>query len=173
MSIGSKEKTAELPAALGFAMPAEWEEHAATWTSWPFDDALWEGHLEGARREFTGLVSTLAQSERVWLNVRDDEVEADARRCLNEMKNGLHNITFHHVRLNDVWFRDNGPLFIRNAEGQVALTDWRFNAWAEKYAPWDADDRAPQAVAKTLGMKRFSVDGVMEGGSLELNARGT
>ena len=40
---------ADLPRDLGFAMPAEWAEHAATWMSWPADDDLWFGHLEGVR----------------------------------------------------------------------------------------------------------------------------
>src|SRR5690606_2507214 len=79
---------------------------------------------------------------------------------------------FHRVPLNDVWFRDNGPLFVREADGRVAMTDWRFNAWGGKYAPWDDDDRAPLAVARRLGMRRYAVDAVMEGGSLELNGRG-
>ena len=162
----------ESPAAQGFAMPAEWTPHAATWTSWPFDDDLWEGYLEEVREEFAQLVATITRFEPVVLNVRDEEVEADARRRLEKMENGLQNITFHRVPLNDVWFRDNGPLFVKNAEGKVALTDWTFNAWGEKYSPWDDDNRAPQAVAKTLGMKRFALQEVMEGGALEVNALG-
>jgi len=160
------------PAALGFAMPAEWEPHAATWTSWPFDDALWLGYLKGVREEFAGLVSTVARFEPVYLNVRDVDAEADARHALEAAGAPLHAIHFHRIPLNDVWFRDNGPIFIRNQRGQVALTDWRFNAWGEKYEPWDDDDRAPQAVARTLGMKRFQIPVVMEGGSLDLNSRG-
>ena len=160
------------PAELGFAMPPEWTAHAATWTSWPFDDALWEGQLEAVRAEFAALVSTVARFEPVVLNVRGEAVEADAKKRLSELDAPLDNLTFHRVPLNDVWFRDNGPLFIRNAAGKVALTDWGFNAWGEKYAPWHDDDRAPEAVAKTLSMKRFAVPVVMEGGSLELNAHG-
>ena len=171
MTITGKDKT-ESPAALGFAMPAEWTPHAATWMSFPFGDDLWEGHLEGVREEFARLIATVARFESVVLNVRDEEVERDARRRLGRTENGLRNITFHRVPLNDVWFRDNGPLFVKNAEGRVALTDWTFNAWGEKYAPWDADDRAPQEVARTLGMKRFALPHVMEGGALELNSRG-
>ena len=166
------ENQAETPASQGFAMPAEWTPHAATWTSWPFDDDLWEGHLEGVREEFAQLVATIARFEPVVLNVRDEEVEADARERLEKTKNGLANITFHRVPLNDVWFRDNGPLYVKNAEGKVALTDWTFNAWGEKYSPWDDDNRAPQAVAEILSMKRFALPQVMEGGALELNARG-
>jgi agmatine deiminase len=81
------------------------------------------------------------------------------------------NVRYHHVNLNDVWFRDNGPIFVTGPSG-VALTDWRFNAWGGKYAPWDDDDRAPAAVARTLGMRRFAVPVVMEGGSLDVNGEG-
>ena len=160
------------PAELGFFMPPEWAPHAATWTSWPFDDALWEGQLEAVRDEFAELVATIARYEPVYLNVRDKGAEADARARLEALGAPLENVTFHHVPLNDVWFRDNGPLFVQNAQGQVALTDWGFNAWGGKYAPWDDDDRAPAAVARTLGMKRFTLPVIMEGGSLELNSRG-
>lgn len=154
------------------SFPAEWEPHAATWTSWPFDDELWEGQLETARRDFAGLVATIARYEPVVLNVRDDDTERDARQRLAAA--GAHEgaITFHRVPLNDVWFRDNGPLFVREEDGSVALTDWGFNAWGGKYAPWDDDDRAPLAVSRTLGMRRYEVDAIMEGGALELNGRG-
>ena len=169
---GATKGSASTPLELGFAMPPEWTPHAATWTSWPFDDELWEGQLEAVRDEFTALVATIARFEPVVLNVRDEETEADARARLETQHAPLKNITFNRVPLNDVWFRDNGPLFIKNAAGQVALTDWSFNAWGEKYAPWDDDDRAPEAVAKKLSVKRFTVPVVMEGGSLELNGRG-
>ncbi len=159
-------------AELGFFMPPEWTPHAATWTSWPFDDALWEGQLDAVRDEFAGLVATIARFEPVVLNVRDDDTERDARVRLGAANAPLTNITFHRVPLNDVWFRDNGPLFVVNPAQRVALTDWGFNAWGEKYRPWDDDDRAPVAVAETLHMKRFEVPIIMEGGSLELNSRG-
>ncbi|HEX7001349.1 MAG TPA: agmatine deiminase family protein [Trueperaceae bacterium] len=152
--------------------PAEWEPHAATWTSWPFDDELWEGQLEVARRDFAGLVATISRYEPVFLNVRDDDTERDARKRLTAADADMGRVRFHRVPLNDVWFRDNGPLFVREADGSVALTDWRFNAWGGKYAPWDDDDRAPRAVADTLGMRRYQVDAVMEGGALEFNGRG-
>ena len=160
------------PLELGFAMPPEWTPHAATWTSWPFDDELWEGQLEAVRDEFAALVATIARFEPVALNVRNKETEADAKERLEAQHAPLDNITFHRIPLNDVWFRDNGPLFVKNAAGQIALTDWGFNAWGEKYAPWDDDDRAPKAVAKRLSMKRFTVPVIMEGGSLEVNGRG-
>lgn len=152
-------------------MPPEWEPHAATWTSWPFDDDLWEGWLTPVRDEFVQLVSAIARCERVVLNVRDAEAEQDARARLARAEVDLRCITFHRLPINDIWFRDNGPLFIRNRQGSVALTDWVFNAWGGKYA-WELDTQAPAAVAKTLGMQRFAIPYVMEGGALELNGLG-
>lgn len=152
-------------------MPPEWEPHAATWTSWPFDDELWEGLLAPVRDEFAQLVSAIARFEPVVLNVRDSEAEQDARRRLVRAEVDLSRITFHRLPLNDIWFRDNGPLFIRHRQGEVALTDWVFNAWGGKY-DWELDTQAPAAVANTLAMKRFAVPYVMEGGALELNGQG-
>ncbi len=164
--------SSDSPAGLGFRMPPEWAEHAATWTSWPFDDELWEGQLAVARRDMAGLVALIARFEPVILNVRDAEAEQDARSRLQELGAPLSSITFNSLALNDIWFRDNGPLFVRDDSGSVAMTDWVFNAWGGKYAPWDKDDEAPQRLAAQLGMKRFPVPYVMEGGALELNGEG-
>lgn len=165
--------TPPTPPDRNLIMPPEWDRHAATWTSWPFDDELWVGHLEGVRTEFARLVATIARFEPVIVNVRDDEVERDARERITVAAGGLSNVDFNRVALNDVWFRDNGPLFVRRGgDGPVSLTDWRFNAWGGKYAPWDDDDRAPIQVAERLGMLRHPIDLVMEGGSLEINGQG-
>jgi agmatine deiminase len=187
-------------------MPPEWAPHESTWTSWPFDDELWVGHLDGVRRDFAGLVATIARFEPVNLNVRDEETEADARTRIADAAQRLDlstaeavtaNVTYHRLPLNDVWFRDNGPLFVQEGvrdkavprgtaaarrgaasdepvrtPGRVALTDWGFNAWGEKYAPWTDDDRAPATLAARLNMKRFAVPAIMEGGSLEVNGHG-
>lgn len=159
------------PADLGFRMPAEWGPHAATWTSWPSDDDLWEGHLDAVRAEFTGLVATLARFEPVVVNVTDEEAEADARQRLAAAGADLARVRFHRVPLDDAWFRDNGPTFVVDGYARVALTDWRFNAWGGKYAH-SRDDRAPEAVARDLGMRRFAFDFVLEGGAIEVDDEG-
>jgi agmatine deiminase len=159
------------PADLGFRMPAEWNPHAATWTSWPSDDELWEGELEAVREEFADMVTILARFERVVVNVQDDEAEADARARLEARGVDASRVDYHHVPLDDAWFRDNGPLFVVNGYGRVALTDWRFNAWGGKYE-YGKDTLAPERVAETLGMRRFAFPYVMEGGAIEVNDDG-
>jgi agmatine deiminase len=159
------------PCDLGYRMPAEWNAHAATWTSWPSDDGLWEGELERVRAEFAGLVTLLAEAEDVVVNVQDDEAERDARERLRAHGADVSSVRFHHVPLDDAWFRDNGPIFLVNGYGRVALTDWRFNAWGGKYEH-ARDTLAPEAVARTLDMRRFAFPYVMEGGAVEVNDDG-
>ncbi|WP_233493210.1 MULTISPECIES: agmatine/peptidylarginine deiminase [unclassified Meiothermus] len=153
------------PRELGFCMPAEWEPHAATWTSWPFDEELWAGYLEPVRQEFAELVQTIARFEPVHLLVRDEEAEEDARKRI-----GAGNLTCHRLPLDDVWFRDNGPIFVRRGQ-EVSLVNWKFNAWGNKYE-WRLDNEAPEYVAQHLGAAHWDVPVVMEGGSLETNGGG-
>lgn len=146
--------------------PAEWEPHAATWTAWPFDDEEWRGYLAPAREEYAAFLRRLSHFEPVELLVADDEAEQDAKSRLEGC-----NVRFHPCQLDDVWFRDNGPIFIKRDDGKVTLTHWRFNAWGNKY-DWALDAQAPVTVASILNARRKEVPYVMEGGSLETNGRG-
>ena len=159
------------PALSGFAFPAEWTPHAATLMGWPFDADYWEGYLDAAREDFARLVSTIARFEPVKLAVVNDETEADAKRRLGQTEGGLDNIEMYRLDLNDVWFRDIAPLFVKNKDGEIAATDWQFNGWGGKYR-WRKDTEVPETVADRLDMPRFVIPIVMEGGALELNSRG-
>ncbi|WP_424949442.1 agmatine deiminase family protein [Deinococcus sp.] len=155
------------PRALGFAMPPEWAGHAATWMSWPADDQLWFGHLEAVRAEYARLVSTVARFERVELLLRDEESERDVRGRLD----GGLDVEFHRVPLDDVWIRDNGPIFVRSGRNELALTNWKFNSWGGKFEFLN-DDRVPEYVASQLGMGHWDLETVLEGGAIEVNGDG-
>lgn len=160
------------PRELGFVMPPESGAHARTWTSWPVGEALWLGELPAVRREFATFVAALARFEPVSLNVADDATERDARAHLAAAGVPLERITFHRVPVHDVWCRDVGPLFVVDGRGQVAMTDWRFDGWGGSY-PSEVDDRLPERIAATLGMRRFAVPWVLEGGGIEVDDDGT
>lgn len=165
------------PKALGFAMPAEWEAHAATWMSYPADNEQWFGQLEGVRREHAQLVRTISHFEPVHLLVRDAESQHDAQQRLKGCK-----VTFHSVALDDVWLRDNGPLFVRKAassqsqspttqSAQISFINFRFNAWGGKFG-WQHDDQVPEYIAQYLGAAHWDMPQVLEGGAIELNGTG-
>jgi agmatine deiminase len=153
-------------------MPAERGPHAATWLSWPSGEALWEGELASVRAEVTALAAALARFEPVAVNVADASAETDARRRLDEAGVPAGAVSFHRVPLDDAWLRDNGPLFVVDDAGRLALTDWRFDGWGGKY-PAARDDRVPAAIADALGVRRFAYDAVLEGGAIEMDDDGT
>jgi agmatine deiminase len=57
--------------------------------------------------------------------------------------------------------------------GKLVITDWVFNAWGDKYGPYDQDDVVPQQVGKLLGLPVVQPGIVLEGGSIDVNGRGT
>jgi agmatine deiminase len=56
--------------------------------------------------------------------------------------------------------------------GEVAVTDWEFNAWGGKFPPWDSDNAIPSRIARALGMRTFKGDMILEGGAIEINGAG-
>jgi agmatine deiminase len=135
--------------------------------AWPHDDEQWVGMLEPVRREFAAFVEAIATREPVDLLLADEDSEQDARRRLSR-----GTIRFHRVAHQDLWLRDSGPTFVTRGD-QVALVDWEFNGWGEKY-PADLDNQIPTSVAHILGGVSLHKPGiVMEGGSIEVDGRGT
>ncbi len=160
------------PRQHSYSMPAEWAPHSATWMSWPFDDEMWHGHLAEVRREYAQFVKTIARFEPVHLLLRDKEARDTASAALQ----GTPGLTFHDIPLDDVWMRDNGPLFItrKGSDGgfpALSFVNWEFNSWGQKYE-WDQDNKVPKAMAEWLNMPHFDQALVMEGGSLEINGLG-
>jgi agmatine deiminase len=85
-----------------------------------------------------------------------------------------NNINFYHHPTNDAWCRDHGPAFVINRElSEIAIVDWGYNAWGDKYPPYDLDDVIPTLIGEKLGIKVFHPGIVMEGGSVEFNGKGT
>ena len=164
------------PAELGYRMPAEWQPHRGTWLSWPHKEASWPGRFGPVPGIFARMVAELAEGEEVHLNVAGPPMEEDVRSLLADEGVGTANVFFHHHPTNDAWCRDHGPVFIeREAAGvrEQAIVDWRYNAWGGKYPPWDLDDVIPTRIARELGVPVFAPGIVMEGGSIDVNGRGT
>ena len=154
----------------GFRMPAEWEPHAATWVSWPHKEESWPGKFEKIPPIYAQMVKHLARSEPVHINVADAEMESHARRHLDEA-GASGEIHFHHFPTNDAWCRDHGAIIVKNADGDRHALDWQYNAWGEKYPPFDLDNQIPSQMADALGLPCTSIPLVLEGGSIDVNGQ--
>jgi agmatine deiminase len=162
------------PKQAGYAFPAEWELHEATWLSWPHKEESWPGKIESIYAPYAEFIKVVAEGEKVRININDEETKAFALEHLQKAGADLSNIEFFDHPTNDAWCRDHGPAFLLNAEGtKKAVVDWGYNAWGEKYPPYDLDDVIPTKIANHFKLPLFTPDIVMEGGSVEFNGKGT
>jgi agmatine deiminase len=170
------------PHSLGYRMPAEWEPHHSTWIAWPHNHNDWPGKFEPIPWVYAEMVRHLSRVETVNIIVKNAGEKASAREVLTRSNISVANVKFHLWPTNRVWTRDSGPIFlVRNSRtSRVALTDWRFNAWA-KYSDWQLDNRLPQQIAQKLKLRAFTptiprrrrlYHVVLEGGSIDVNGRG-
>jgi agmatine deiminase len=168
--------TNQTPRELGYHMPAEWEPHEATWLSWPHKEGSWPGAFESVPGIFVELTRRLAESELVRINVADADFAERVNELLRAGGVNLDAVRFHFNPTNDAWARDHGPIYVvRDGGGarQRAINDWGFNAWGDKYPPYDLDDVIPTRIAEEMNEVLFQPGVVMEGGSLDVNGRGS
>jgi agmatine deiminase len=161
------------PAALGFRMPAEWEPQAAVWLSWPHNRKTWPGRFRPIPGKFAEIAAVISRFEQVRINLAKAR-QPRARLLLNRAKADLARVTFYDHPTNDAWCRDHGPIFVKQCRtGEVAVTDWEYNAWGGKYPPYDRDNTIPPKIARALGLRQFVVPRVLEGGAIDVNGAGS
>src|ERR1035438_6043573 len=168
------------PQTLGFSMPAEWEEHEATWLAWPHNPTDWPDKLDIVRWVYGEMVRKIAPGEIVRMVVDSRKDEKLARAYLQRAGADTSRVEFVLHPTNRGWTRDSGPIFVRRRSGkktETAIEDFHFNAWA-KYRDWRKDRRVPETAARLLGKTLFDAQAnaralVLEGGGIEVNGRGT
>ena len=170
---GGPPLTPPTPASLGFRMPAEWEPHASTWLTWPRREGIsFPGIFERIPPIFAAMVRALSEGEGVFINVWDAAMETEARAILKTHDALNANVEFFHHRAYEPWCRDHGPVFVKNKTTR-AVINWDYNAWGEKYPPFDLDNQIPAQIAAARGLEMFTPQMVLEGGSIEVNGTGT
>lgn len=164
------------PFDLGYAMPAEWEPHDATWLAWPKNTYSFPGDtLQEVERTYVRIIEEISAGEKVELLVDSEGQEEKARKMLSDSRVVAGNVFFHRIPTGDIWFRDFGPIFIKRKDirrNDVAYTHWLFNAWGNKYDDIKQDVHVPEKMPLRQ-FKGFNVPMVLEGGSIDTNGLGT
>ena len=165
----------ETPRSLGYAMPAEWSRHRATWLSWPHNRETWPTQLERVREVWLRMIQLLSPQERVCLLVNDEPTRQDVIRRLTNARAALDNVTIFQIPTVDVWMRDYGPTFVirDSQEKALAFNDCIFNGWGGKYESYEEDEQIAKEIASLLRVPVFNHPVVLEGGSIEVNGLGT
>jgi agmatine deiminase len=158
------------PIELGFRMPAEWERHESTWLSWPKDPLTFPSDIiDRVEAIYVEMIEALQIGERVDLLVNGQETEDRVSSLLSSRSN----VRFHHIKSQDVWMRDYGPIFVKKGNHEIAVTKWIFNAWGGKYDELLRDNATGMEICKELGLRVFEPGIILEGGSIDVDGSGT
>ncbi len=163
------------PLSLGYSFPAEFAPHFATWLSWPHKEASWPGKIDTIYPLYAQFIKELSKVERVHINVSNEVMKEFALQYISAAGADLSKVFFFYHPTNDAWCRDHGPAFLINptAADKKIIVDWNYNAWGNKYPPYDLDDIIPTLIAKAYNIPVVHPGIIMEGGSVEFNGKGT
>jgi agmatine deiminase len=164
------------PSQLGYRLPAEWEQHEATWLGWPHNKSDWPGKFAPIPWVYAEIVGRISAGEKARIVVESKEHEKQARGVLKSANVDVSNVEFFILKTDRGWTRDSGPQFVKNAGG-VAQVNFKFNGWA-KYSNYKKDRNLPGFISKKLGLMSFLPEHngrrvVLEGGSIDYNGKGT
>lgn len=161
------------PASQGHRFPAEWAPHTATWLSWPHKEESWPGKIAAIYKPYCEFIKAVSEGELVRINVTNEQMAAFAKQQLQQVGADLKRIEFFEFPTNDAWCRDHGPAFLINTDTkQKIIVDWGYNAWGNKYPPFDLDDVIPTKIGKHFNLPVHHPGIVMEGGSVDFNGKG-
>lgn len=144
------------------ALPPEWAPHARTLMAWPCRASLWGDRIADARAEYAGVANAVAAFEPVLMVCRPGDGDA-ARRVL------AGEVEIWEAPIDDSWLRDSGPIF--RVDGSACC--FGFNAWGEKFPPWDDDATIAPRLCERLDQPFERSRMILEGGSIAVDGAGT
>jgi agmatine deiminase len=147
--------------------PAEWEPHERTIMGWPCRRELWGPTLDQAREDYAAVANAIAAFEPVTMIANPGEDAQAARQALTA------GVEIAELPLDDSWLRDCGPIYVYQPDGRRRAVHFRFNAWGEKFHPYDRDAAVGRVIAEQLGDEVDPAPLVLEGGSILTDGAGT
>lgn len=161
------------PSSLGYKMPPEWEKQKAVWMSWAHNGNHWQGDCSKMKNKLAEIIATISLYQEVRINISKD-CQQELWQFISPFPKKEANIICYDHQTNDVWCRDHGPIFLKQeTSGNIAISDWGFNAWGGKFPPWNLDNDIPKKISTIEHtLPYFKVPMILEGGSIEVNGTG-
>jgi agmatine deiminase len=147
--------------------PGEWEPHERTIMGWPCRTSLWGPTLERARADYAAVANAIADFEDVTMIAASaQDAQAARSACAGRVE-------IIELPIDDSWLRDSGPIYVVDDNGGRLAVHFGFNAWGERFPPWDKDAEIGGLIAHELGDEVRRAPMVLEGGSVISDGAGT
>lgn len=159
--------------AQNYLMPSETLPHEGTWLQWPHQYEYGVTYRNRLDATWVAMTSALVQSEKVHIIAYNSTEQTRITNLLTSASVSLTNVDFSLFQTNDVWVRDNGPVFVRDTGGNLNIEDWGFNGWGGDYN-YNLCNSIPASVGTVLSIPvvNLNTSMVVEGGSYELDGNG-
>jgi len=154
--------------------PAEFEDHETLWINWPPVE-----HKQGLSNEMVMLEvinAVTSEDQTVSISAFDRELKERAREMVEEHADRMDLISFHLIPFYEWWVRDTGPAFVLTNNSEMAVVNFRFDAWGYT-TPDDEEIQVDTEFAREMGyyldMPVIESELISEGGNREVNGKGT
>ncbi|HAY3536185.1 agmatine deiminase family protein [Elizabethkingia anophelis] len=156
-----------------YHFPEESAPHEGTWLQWPHHHQHGIIYRNRVEKTWIDMTKALQANEKVHIIAYDEPEKERIIGILQKSGVSLKNVDFKIYPTDDVWVRDNGPLFVKDKNNNILIEDWGFNAWGEKF-DFENCDAVPSQIGRDLGIKVINLNDEMvnEGGSVETDGRG-
>ncbi len=160
-------------ASANYVMPEESTEHEGTWLQWPHQYTYGISYRNALDSSWLAMTAALVNSEKVHIIAYDTTEKNRIIALLNNENIPLAKIDFFIHQNDDVWIRDNGPIFVYDSQDRLTILDFGFNGWGNDTV-YSKCDAVPTAVAGDLSLPLVDLSAlVLEGGAVEIDGKGT
>ncbi len=155
-------------------LPPEWSPQSGVMITWPHGHSDWRDVLQDVEPVYARIAAHITRRERLLINCWDDAHIVHVKARLQAAGVDLHKLICHAIHSNDTWTRDYGPLTVVE-DGKPQLLDFNFNGWGGKFDA-ELDNQVTGHLHHNGLFGRTplnSIDIVLEGGSIEVDGRGS
>lgn len=157
-----------------YTMPDEADQHEGTWLQWPHHYQYGTTYRKRLDATWVAMTKALVSGEKVHIVAYNSTEKDRIQKLLVTANVPLQNVEFKIYATDDVWVRDNGPIYVKDKNGQLLLEDWGFNGWGKK-ADYQNCNVIPSKIGKDQNQKVIDLNSLMtnEGGAVEIDGNGT
>lgn len=179
---GVEEDKKKTYSKIKYIMPEESDKHEGTWLQWPHHHQYGISYRNSLDPTWVAMTKELVTSEKVHIIAYNEVEKKRINTLLNNAVIPTQNIDFKIYKTDDVWVRDNGPIYVKDKKGNLVIEDWGFNAWGEKTDALSGNpikfsncDSIPSKIASDQELRIIDLNNIMinEGGSIENDGQGT